>query len=96
MKRLSYLITSSLMILGAAASAQEPPSSEVACRRAVALCADGAYRQLGFRTSGECFDYYTLGLDCPQPGSPDEEDYVSWWTPKAKPGCGSRIPAACN
>lgn len=94
MKRLTYILSSSLLLCGAAASAQEPPSSELACRRAIALCADGAYRNKGFRTSGECFDYYTMGLDCPQPGDPEEEDYVYYWNPKAVPGCGSRI--GCN
>ena len=83
-------------MFGAVASAQEAPSPEGACKLAVALCADGAYRQHGFRTPGECFDYYTMGLDCPQPGDPETEGYVSWWTPKAQPGCGSRIPANCN
>jgi hypothetical protein len=96
MKRLSFIVSSTMLVWGAAASAQVPPSSEVACRRAVNLCADGAYRDRGFRTSGECFDYYTAGLDCPPPEGSGGDGYTGYWTWDAEGGCASRIVKGCG
>ena len=68
MKVIFGAVSAIALTVSVSATAQSTPAPGPICQTAINMCAGGAYRDQGFASSSECYDFFKGDAICPQPG----------------------------